>query len=316
MLAALSVGQFLLINATVPTKVKSKVFLEAHLKTFLLLSSQLPQFPFSPLMLKTKPMVKTLKYTAGREKVIADLYIPNTGGKKPAIIIAMGVRQQKKKHLQHFMDSLARLGFVVIWPRMQKLENAQPFFEQSQTFTTTFLKLKEMNFVDKKRISLFGVSTGASVAFVAAADPKIAKAVKNLVFFGGYFDIFEYVKNLKEKKADGKKWIPHKLAVLESRAIAKQSISFKNPLFLKSINPSSYLDCFRAKIFILHDKSDSYVPYHHSKKLHKELNGHTQKTMHISDLFNHVHPKTGFNLQMIPSFIKLYKFSYKALSAI
>ena len=80
---------------------------------------------------------------------------------------------------------------------------------------------------------------------------------------------------------------------------------------LKKYSPKEKLKQFKAKIFILHDKSDTYVPYVESIKLYQALSKEQVKAYHISDLFEHVQPNRPINFSEL---VKLYVFLYKVFS--
>ena len=67
------------------------------------------------------------------------------------------------------------------------------------------------------------------------------------------------------------------------------------PAFLddmRALSPSLRLDSIQAEIFILHDRSDQYVPYVESRRLRDRLAGHAR--LHYTELtiFQHVQPSS------------------------
>lgn len=314
--------------------------ISTHFKIALFITEEFPQIPVKPLGLLTfKPEHKKIERSSINGKIVADLYIPK-GGKNPAVILAMGVKtaEKDKPLLLHFSDTMARLGYVVFWPRLNSLEEGQSLPEEPETFIKAFKYLESLSEVDKQRISYVGFSVGSSTAFVAVSDSEISDQVYSLVFFGGQFNIFEYLLSLASKslKTNGErvKWmaadgardqVKSLLEVKEASFTAKifeqedlktiQEILSKTPEEekdgLKKYSPKEYLSKFKAKIFILHDKSDAYVPYTESVVLYNVLPKDQVKAYHISDLFEHVQPNRPINFGEL---VKLYGFLYKVFT--
>lgn len=298
----------------------------AATKVLLLISEQFPQIPLKPLHLFTnQPKHEQVQFGDG---IIADLFLPNRAEEKPAIILAMGVRTNEKDKpiLLGFADTLTRLGYVVIWPRLEELDKERIKYERPQTFLSSFQYLQQHPKIDKNRISFVGFSVGSSIAMVAAEDQNINDQVRSLIFFGGYYNIYDYLKALATKSmvVDGQNisWDPsvdgvnHAKGILESEGIEPEqfisaSLSKEDTNRLLQYSPDQNLENFKAAIFILHEKSDNYVPYVESIKLRQALEGKVPITFHIANLFEHVQPKKGFSPDVIKEFAGLFVFLHK-----
>jgi len=295
--------------------------LTAGAKVVLLVSQEFPQVPFKPLHnITPKPRVEKVKF--GEQKIVGDLFIPQNTNKKLAIIVAMGVKTSDKDRqtLLGFCESLARLGYIVLWPRLETLEKDIVEFEEPQTFVDAFSFLEERDDVDKDKISFVGFSVGSSLALVAAEDKRINKKVRNVVFFGGYYNIIDYLSALSTKT----KWEPHESAIDQAQEILKQEdlslMQFDDkdtldPHLTKRLlrfSPDQNIDSLKAKIFILHEKSDTFVPYTESIKLKKALE---QKGIsydyHLANLFEHVQPKKGLSLDVLKELLGFFGFLHK-----
>ncbi|MBI3109505.1 hypothetical protein HYZ06_00495 [Candidatus Daviesbacteria bacterium] len=317
--------------------------LATHLKIILFITEEFPQIPIKPLGLLTgQPIHQKVELNSSSGKIVADLYPPQSPGLHSVVILAMGVKTSEKDKplLFHFADTMARLGYVVFWPRLELLDRGESLPEEPDTFIQAFKYLKNLPQVDPKRISYVGFSVGSSTAFVAASDPEIADNVHGLVFFGGQFDIFEYLLALATKtiKMDGltMPWDPdldatnHAKSLLEVKGadqvlkifdvkeatqaaqLLKQAPDDET-LGLTRYSPKEKVNQFKAKIFILHDKSDTLVPYVESVKLYQALPKEQLGAYHISDLFEHVQPNRPINIFEL---VKLYGFLYKVLSSL
>lgn len=311
--------------------------LAIHLKIILFLTEQFPQIPVKPLGLITaNPEHKKVEFETSNSKVVADLFMPKSAKKRSALIVAMGIKtaEDDKPLILHFADSLARLGYVVFWPRLEVLDKGVSLPEEPETFVKAFEYLEKEPFVNSEKISYMGFSVGSSTAFIAASDPQISQKVHGLIFFGGQFDLFEYILSLASKTylLDGERIVWNtakdgrnhaKGLLVTKRADALVKIFDTNDLeqmkkilsqappvekdTLKKYSPKEYMNKFKARLFILHDKSDTFMPYVESIKLNEALKDQVELFL-ITDLFDHVQPNRPINLGELA---KLYGFLYQ-----
>src|SRR5438105_4334501 len=160
--------------------------LAAHARAVLLISQVLPQIPVKPLYLLTNAPAHTrLTLASPYGPIVADLFrpVPRFGGigahTEPAIMLVMGVKAQEsdKKLLLSFAQTVSRLGYVVMWPRLRALDQGMSLPEKPETVVVSVRYLKGLHVVDPRRISIVGFSVGGSLAFVAATDPRIRAGV-------------------------------------------------------------------------------------------------------------------------------------------
>lgn len=296
-----------------------------YIKVILFISEQFPQIPIKPLSaLTSEPLHSTVQFDSPNGKVVADLIVPAerfdmiSKKQKPALILAMGVKTQTKDKvvLLNFAKTLARLGYVVFWPRLEILDKGVSSFEEPETFIKSFEYLSELDVVDKTHISFVGFSVGSSIALVAAEDARINNNLHSLIFFGGYYNLSDYLAALVNKTGA---WQPAEGAVSHVLEIAKEKKWGKSLNDLRAaqetqseifrrLSPSPNLKNFRARIFIIHDKNDLYVPYTESIKLNRSLPSEVEKTFVLIDLFEHVQPKKELSWQIVFELLKLYGF--------
>jgi acetyl esterase/lipase len=324
--------------------------LAAHAKAVLLISQVLPQVPVKPLDLLTNAPIHTrLALASPYGPVVADLFrpVPRFGGiaahTEPAILLVMGVKAQEsdKKLLLSFGQTLSRLGYMVMWSRLRALDQGSDMPEKPETVVVSVRYLKGLTTVAARRISIVGFSVGGSLAFVAATDPRIRADVHALVFFGGYYDIDDYLVSLATHTSTfhGKTmaWRPDPQAVsyakkllqtahdwdvarifgLRTRAQAEailRAAPARELAPLRALSPSLHLKAFRTPIFILHATGDGFVPYLQSVKLDQALPPAIVKAYLISNLFDHTHPKAIVSLGALQGALKLYGFLYDALT--
>lgn len=317
---------------------------KANIKSLLLISQELPQIPIKPLYKITKtPSHQNIHLDSPDGPVVADLFISQNSKKnKPALIIAMGVKTSDKDKpvILGFAETLSRLGFIVLWPRSEILEQGISDFEKPSTFSESYRFLENQEIVNKNRISFVGFSVGSSIAFSAIADPQISGKTRSLIFFGGYYDVFEYLENLSSQTItqNGQKisWHPDQSATNH----VKEILTFNNSQLLslfndpksqktaqeilkslpqneiekfKMISPKEKIGEYKTPTFILHERNDTFVPYTQSLALKTALPKNLQKSYLIINLFEHVQPQKGFSPKILGEIFKLYLFLYQTL---
>ena len=296
----------------------------AHIKSFLFISQQF-NLPIKPLYNVTgTPSEEMVEFETKNGKRSALMFVPGKRFapaeekfKKPVLIITFGVKNLDKDRplIIDFVKNMARLGFVVFWPQPPSGATRETFYENPKTFVSAFRYVESIDYVDKERISFLGFSVGSSVAFVSAADPEIHDKVHGLVFFGGYYNGFDYYTSItaKTQVVDGKiiDWEPAEFSVQMTKSI----FGTKNKEDgIKNVSPHMFINDYKTPILILHEKADNYVPYTESIKLHEALPKEYVKAYHIANLFDHVQPKQGLSPTTVKEYMKLYWFLYKSLS--
>lgn len=299
-------------------------------KALLLISQEFPQVPVKPLHFVTKKPIQEYIEFGEEEKIMADIVRPADQKTHPAVILAMAVRiHENDRHIiLGLADSLARLGYISLWPRSKNIEDGSRKFEDSKVLKESFNYLKTRPEVEKSRISFVGFSAGSSIAMVAAEDASIASQVHSLVFFGGYYNLVDYFTSVANSQflVDGEEvaWQPsesalwHTNRILETYEVSLDLFKNKNELPVEvkktfaELSPHTKIENFKARLFILHDKADTSIPWVESEKLRRAIDGRVPYTYHISSLFEHIQPKKGFNLDLIKEFLGIYLFLYQA----
>jgi hypothetical protein len=323
--------------------------LVAHLKAILLLAQELPQSPVKPLSVLTTPPVhvqRRMQSTYG--PVVADVFLPTLRfgtagpGSRPAIVLAMGVKtsDHDRPILLHLADTLARLGFVVLWPRSEALDRGEALPEEPATFVAGVRLLGDVELVDPERISLLGFSVGASSALIAASDPAVADAVHAVISFGGYHEVLGYVVSLASRTmvVDDQTvpWQPEVDAIGHMRLIleAKEATGVLRVFDaatrdeaeqlmrlaptgelaeLRRFSPAERLDNVRARVFVLHDRGDRFVPYIESVSLHDALPTGRADAFLLTSIFEHAQFKEGVSWGLVADLASLYAFVVRAV---
>ena len=112
--------------------------------------------------------------------------------------------------------------------------------------------------------------------------------------------------------------VDHAQRTLEKEGLLLNMFDKKNLLDpelagrLSRFSPDQNIDSVNAKIFILHEKSDTFVPYTESIKLKQALEEKGKSyDYHLANLFKHVQPKEGISVEMINEFSGLFVFLHK-----
>jgi dienelactone hydrolase len=323
--------------------------LAAHVRAVLLLAQELPQSPIKPLgVLAAAPFHEGIELESAYGTIVADLFVPtsrfgaNESTARPAVVLVMGIKvsDHHRPILIGFADTLARLGFVVLWPRLAVLDQGVALPEEPATVVAGIQHLTELPQVDRERISLLGFSVGASTAFVAASTPGIADDVHAIVFFGGYFDLLAYLLSLATGTmvVDGQpvSWQPEDDAVGHMRQIlqAKDALGVlqafdattreqaeallrsapeRELAELRRYSPAEHLDRLQARLFVLHDESDRFVPFVESVKLARAQATHGEQSFLLKRLFEHAQFKEGTSWHLLADLGSLYGFVHQVL---
>ena len=121
----------------------------------------------------------------------ADVYVIADGKRRAGVLVFLGANAAgaTDPDVINLGEALARAGFAVMYHWSTTLgEDADIAPSEIDTLVAAFQHLRRQDFVDPDRIGLAGFSVGASLALVAAADPRIAHQVAFVNAFGGYYD--------------------------------------------------------------------------------------------------------------------------------
>jgi acetyl esterase/lipase len=129
----------------------------------------------------------------GPRSMEADLYIPADGGNGRAVVFSMGAPplDLDEPRLVRVAEDAARAGLVMLVPFSERLDEERIEPEEIDALVAQFRYVQNVAGVDPSRVGFFGASVGGSLALVAAADPRIADEVDQVVSFGGYYDALD-----------------------------------------------------------------------------------------------------------------------------
>jgi acetyl esterase/lipase len=163
---------------------------QVGLKTLAILPEVFPNAPVRPLALVSSPPAhRELTWQSPAGRVDADLYAPAQPGRYGGIVLytgAFGLRRDV--NLVRFAEALARCGAIVLVPESESLQRGDIRPEESQALVQSLELLRAEPNADGERIGLAGFSVGATLALLAAEDPRGGELARYVSAMGGYYD--------------------------------------------------------------------------------------------------------------------------------
>lgn len=195
-LAFAIIGVFLVLFGSLTAGLWTNRYSRVALTTAFMMPDLFVDLPVSPLKLVTsEPLKEEVTFYRGTERVVADLYRPDDGGRHGAVVIVIGAapRARTDPRVVRLAESAARSGMVVLIPELKHLLRDEMVPEEINDLVAAFDYLRRQEFVDPERMGFIGFSVGAGLAIVAATDPSISEDVDFVASFGGYYDIFDVI---------------------------------------------------------------------------------------------------------------------------
>ena len=130
-------------------------------------------------------------YPTADGTAVADIYRLADGEPRAAVLLSLGANDTGRDdaNVVNLGHALARAGYVTMFhwsPEMGLHANIDS--EEPGKLVHAFNYLEGLDYVDRERVGLGGFCVGASIALVAAADPRINSRVHFVNAFGPIFD--------------------------------------------------------------------------------------------------------------------------------
>lgn len=217
----------------------------------------------------------------------ADLYRPAGDRRFGGLVITAGVHPVDKRDpvLARLAEGLARTGLAVLLVQSDALVADRIEPDEPRNLVLAFERLRAEPGVHPERIGMLGFSAGASLAFLAAADPAIRDQVRTLVWLGGYYDAEQLATQIDARRYEDTPWEPHWLTAM----VADKNLRGDRSA-LARLSPRSRVDDFRARAFVLVDRADPLVPWVHSRDLAAALPPERLDRYVEFEIFEHVQP--------------------------
>ena len=134
---------------------------------------------------------KEIHYPTPGGTAVADIYHLADGKPRAAVLLSLGANDDGRDdpNIVNLGHALARVGYVAMFhwsPSMGLDANIDP--DEPEKLVWAFQHLEGRGYVDRERVGLGGFCVGASLALVAAADPRISDRVYFVNAFGPFFD--------------------------------------------------------------------------------------------------------------------------------
>ena len=174
------------------------------LKTALFIPQTLPGLPVRPQGWFTRtPIKEEVSYPLASSIGVADLYRPPGDGPYPAVLLFLGVNPAGRDdpRVVRLADGLARSGMVVLIPWSESMVEKRIEVEGVDNLVHAFQYLRDLEMVDPSGVGMGGFCVGASLAAVAAEDPRINQSVAFVNFFGGYYRLVDLVVAISSRQS-------------------------------------------------------------------------------------------------------------------
>ena len=290
-------------------------------QSLLLLPALFPTAPFDPLAALTAAPTRersTYAYAAGA--VEADLYRPADNDRHGAMILLLGAGDLPRSDLAvHFADALARLGVVTLVPQSSGMRAERLTFDEVDALRASLDVLGRLSVVDPERVGLVGLSASGGLSIVAAGQPDLRDRVRFVNSFGSYDDARSLLRDVASRsiEVDGqvRPWRPevrtldvvvnaladagvdeaYRRELLDgmSRARAQQLLAGLPPAMvqrLARVSPSTYLAQLHARLYLMHDLDDSFIPFTESRAMVAQAPAGTVQRYTEFSIFAHVIP--------------------------
>ena len=242
----------------------------------------------------------------------------------PALVLVLGAdpAPPEDERVARLLEALARTGFAVLLPLSEELDAKRVGAVEVERLVEAFLFMERDDRVRDDRIAFLGLSVGGSLSLVAAADARIADRVWFVQAIGPYYDAISLAASAlsaEHRTAEGvEPWPPARVTVdvigetllvalteeqrealvgvnLESAERLLAELAPEQRALLEAVSPSAVIEGLRAPLYLLHDRSDRFVPWTESEAL---AAAYPPAVYHRLDLFEHVDPQVG-NLSVL-----------------
>ncbi|MBV9174234.1 MAG: hypothetical protein JOZ81_29575 [Chloroflexi bacterium] len=270
------------------------------IQTLLLLPAM---FPGSPVdLLATHPASThentTLTYAGG--DIHVDLFRPTTGGRHGALVLLLGAGDLPRIDLAYrFADALARSGVVVMLPQSDGLLSERITYAEVDGIRSELRALDGESDVDTSRVGLVGLSAAGGLCIVAAAEPDLRDRIAFVNSFGSYSDARSLIVDVASRSIlvdnQMREWAPEDrtIEVVAASLVAALPVGADGLLVqqvlqganrdeaeqgvaalpaqtqekLQQISPSAHLQDITARLYLMHDLDDTYIPFTESRAI-------------------------------------------------
>jgi dienelactone hydrolase len=265
------------------------------LQALLLLPALFPDAPVDALALVTAAPVRSEEsetYVAG--SIQTQFVVPPGAGRHPAVVLLLGAGDLPRSDAAvHFAQALARLGIVVSLPEPSGMLAEHLTFDEVDAIRVSINTLAARPDVDPGRIGLIGLSASGGLSIVAAGQPDLRDRIRFVNSFGSYADASSLIVDVASHSLDpNTPWQPEQRTIeVVSNALTDAGVSDADRTELLSqpsreraaeidrgfslevrdrlarVSPSSVIGQIHARLYLMHDLDDPFIPYTQSRSL-------------------------------------------------
>ncbi|WP_162924658.1 alpha/beta hydrolase family protein [Rubrobacter indicoceani] len=162
----------------------------------------------------------------------ASVFHPAGDGPHPAVVFGNGMIPQGREYqaVREFAAGLARAGYLVVVPDLPGLMDDTITVRTVAEATEVAREVSERKDVRGGSVGFVGVSTGATLALLAAEDPSLKQKISAVVGVAPYTDIRTILAlaTTAHYELDGR-MVPYRSEPLLSYAVARSTISALDP---------------------------------------------------------------------------------------
>lgn len=159
----------------------------------------LPMLPSRPVDWVTpRVVVDRVRYPAGQEEAAGDVYRPAGRGRRPGIVVCLGVVPFGVEHPQvaRLGEALARAGFAALlyWSPAMRDRSLDP--GDAARLATAYDWFVTQPYVDPAQSGLLGTCVGGSAALLASGEPLIRERVAFVAAFAPYASLWSFARDV------------------------------------------------------------------------------------------------------------------------
>lgn len=246
------------------------------------------------------------------------LTLPAGDDRVPGVVLVLGAdpAPPEDPRVRQLISTLARLDIAVLLPLSEQLVSARVEPGGVAQIVDAVAQLRDQPRVRGQAVGLAGLSAGASLALVAAADHRVASDVAFVLAVGPYWNARSLVASVastsyRRPNGDVVPWRPHQTTVevvrntlalhLSDEEVddilapaslveAEQRVAALPPAAqasLDAVSPAAFAADLVVPIYLLHDRGDEFIPWTESETMAALIR---PAAYHGIDLFQHVEP--------------------------
>ena len=164
--------------------------------------TQVLTLPIKPMeWITPDPVREAITFPLADGEGEADVYRIPDGKKRAAVLVFLGVNPAPRddRRVVNLGNGLARAGFVAMFPWSPSMLEKRINPSEPDNMVRAFRHLRGLEYVDPERVGMGGFCVGASIALVAASDPRINEHVAFVNSFGAYYDVRDLLSQVSSK---------------------------------------------------------------------------------------------------------------------